>query len=508
MAAEIPDVNPMNFVGSGYNVLLDDTASQAVFQMDFAEFNNTKFGMKIPKAFKISSCQKTAMFCEQLEDKQQYVLKRLAQLGVNTPIPSRLFNFEATIGGFTFIEANKTTSRHSYLYEKKLFELEIPCIADPRLCLSESFEEDARELPNTWLPHNAWRFKRFFDIYGHFVVTRAFGGGSMEITFDANSASQKVRVIDEIKADLKMKFDALEGSVKSTGEVDSKSHLYNIRNKLIWNGGNEDLHTTDLKNMTAENWQKWKASLYQEPAILKRDMKLTPISKVVERVNHDIAQACCTALEKLFGEECFPSKSKVWLENVTKPVSMVDLSRGDKVLTWNPDSQMLEYSPVIMFNHVNVNETAEFFQLQNENGTSLHISSGHFIFTFENNLSTWTSKPADHATPGDKMLSLDATTGQVQLTTIRSIQKLTLQGFYAPVTLNGTIIVDDIMASCYGFVSGYGRLSGHSVAHAGMAPMRAAYRLGIRELLEIPGGKDMPKFTSWAKKNLLPFVKL
>jgi hypothetical protein len=56
---------------------------------------------------------------------------------------------------------------------------------------------------------------------------------------------------------------------------------------------------------------------------------------------------------------------------------------------------------------------------------------------------------------------------------------VTADGFFAPVTATGFIVVDDVVASCYAHVANAGRISGHRLAHSALAPLRACQRLGI-----------------------------
>ena len=69
------------------------------------------------------------------------------------------------------------------------------------------------------------------------------------------------------------------------------------------------------------------------------------------------------------------------------------------------------------------------------------------------------------------------------------------EGLYAPFTLSGTVVVDDVLASCYASMSSplAAAVSAQTLAHLGLGPLRAAYHLGLGGmLLEVPRGKEMP----------------
>ena len=78
------------------------------------------------------------------------------------------------------------------------------------------------------------------------------------------------------------------------------------------------------------------------------------------------------------------------------------------------------------------------------------------------------------------------------LTTVEKVESVSLEGFFAPITLAGNLIVDDCLASCYASIEDLGFVSGHDVAHAAMAPLRLAHRLGFGNILQISGNSEMP----------------
>lgn len=61
--------------------------------------------------------------------------------------------------------------------------------------------------------------------------------------------------------------------------------------------------------------------------------------------------------------------------------------------------------------------------------------------------------------------------GQLTIETITNIIDVVKQGYTAPLTQEGTLIVNNIAASCYATISS------HRLAHAALAPMRWWYAL-------------------------------
>ena len=53
---------------------------------------------------------------------------------------------------------------------------------------------------------------------------------------------------------------------------------------------------------------------------------------------------------------------------------------------------------------------------------------------------------------------------------VHSVEQATLQGYYAPLTTTGTIVVDNVVASCYAQDDKYG--ASHWVIHLLLAPLR------------------------------------
>ena len=128
---------------------------------------------------------------------------------------------------------------------------------------------------------------------------------------------------------------------------------------------------------------------------------------------------------------CFSSQSKVLVQNVGE-VPIHNLQVGTKVLTANG------YQTFYGYVHENHHAVTEFLQIhtQQQQGKPLEVSKQHLVFLNDNTKPV----PAHLIRPGDVLQNPLSTEGNV-------VQKVTTakrKGIYAPLTTDGTIVVDVI----------------------------------------------------------------
>ncbi|CAB1417520.1 unnamed protein product [Pleuronectes platessa] len=156
---------------------------------------------------------------------------------------------------------------------------------------------------------------------------------------------------------------------------------------------------------------------------------------------------------------CFPGEALVTLESGgQKPIS--DLQPGERVLasSGSDGSGELVYSEVLTFLDRDPVTRKLFYTLQTESRTQLSLTAAHLIFVSEGNCSEG-AVPA----PGTlrTVYASDARPGQCVLVTLRE-----KRGAFAPLTQQGTVVVDGVVASCYALVDQ------HCLAHWAFSPLR------------------------------------
>lgn len=170
---------------------------------------------------------------------------------------------------------------------------------------------------------------------------------------------------------------------------------------------------------------------------------------------------------------CFSATATIPVQN-QGPIEMPNLTHGDKVLTASG------YHTLYGFGHQDSQTETEYLQIHTQEYSSkpLEISRDHLLFVVGKSHAV----PAKSIKPGDLLLSNQWPDG-VEVTKITTIYR---NGLYAPVTTDGTVVVDGIVCSCYvalqrnagEFVElkgGYSiGLSQHFAAHLSLTPVRLA----------------------------------
>lgn len=178
---------------------------------------------------------------------------------------------------------------------------------------------------------------------------------------------------------------------------------------------------------------------------------------------------------------CFTGDSTVQIATgETRLLSQLRI--GDQILAMDNDGQ-LRFSEVYMFLDRDDQIRREFVRIETENGQTITVTPSHLIYTWRttnallasNTLITTTTSDtadfrfADLVRIGDFVLVNVNSTLEP-----RRVTKLTREihrGVYAPLTYDGTIIVNSIAASCYALIEK------HSLAHTAFMPMRSLHRI-------------------------------
>ena len=155
------------------------------------------------------------------------------------------------------------------------------------------------------------------------------------------------------------------------------------------------------------------------------------------------------------GSKCFPADATVEVKN-KGIVPIKEVQRGDLVKVVNG-----KYSPIFAFTHHDSNVIYKrFVTVRSDGGHVFTATEGHFVKVNRQFL------PLETIKVGDQMI--DSKNQLVNITSI--LHGVSGTGLYNPQTLDGTIIVNGLVASTYTTAVDY------ITAHALLTPMRAVFK--------------------------------
>lgn len=161
----------------------------------------------------------------------------------------------------------------------------------------------------------------------------------------------------------------------------------------------------------------------------------------------------------------------------------MDVKIGDKVLSITSKGD-IQFSEVMTFLDRNHNRNGLFYTLSTEHNKSLTLTDKHLIYTSRSNtlsIDSYTPKYAEKMQKGEYVLTTDSA-NNLHPSKVLDIFTSVQTGVVAPLTLDGTIIVDGVVASCYGVVNS------ETIAHTVFAPYRLFYTMS--SYLSIPWQSD------------------
>jgi hypothetical protein len=161
--------------------------------------------------------------------------------------------------------------------------------------------------------------------------------------------------------------------------------------------------------------------------------------------------------------KCFSKDSTVEIESTKERKSMSHLKIGDQILVDIDKQGQRVYEPIYSFIHGSPYGIYDYLNISVENHSeqSLIISSNHLVFRFNQINPIF----AGHLKIGDQ-LQVISKDGYIQAGSIMNIKLIKSQGFYAPLTRSGKLVVDGIVVSNYAIVAN------HQLAHLAMQPYR------------------------------------
>lgn len=158
---------------------------------------------------------------------------------------------------------------------------------------------------------------------------------------------------------------------------------------------------------------------------------------------------------------CFPGHSTV-LTSTGLRLPLSKLQVGDKVLAREASTGSLVFSEVIMFLDYNPWQRREFLRFKLANGRTITLTPVHLLV-----LQDLTTAFASTVKVGDKLL-VRGKDDEFIASVVVDVKLILDTGVYAPLTAEGTVVVDDVLASCYALVDS------QEIAHWSFLPVRMA----------------------------------
>ena len=242
------------------------------------------------------------------------------------------------------------------------------------------------------------------------------------------------------------------------------------------------------KKKSAEEKTKLEKRLAQEKK-KRKDLEdqEAKLKDKVEEARQD-AEKAKDALKRVENESggCYPESAFV-TDKHGRRRRMDSLEIGEEVQVVNNNE--IQFQPIVTFIHRQPGLMQEFVQITTLKGKVLKITEDHLLFVEK--MGEARAIPARDLKTGDVVYVRACQS--VESDQVHSISTVFEKGAYAPVTLSGTILVNDVHTSCY-----FDVLS-HDWSQRAMAIARAVYHVspGMLQWLSSIGQQD--GFPGWCR---------
>uniref|UniRef100_A0A1A8QDT8 Hedgehog protein n=2 Tax=Nothobranchius rachovii TaxID=451742 RepID=A0A1A8QDT8_9TELE len=190
---------------------------------------------------------------------------------------------------------------------------------------------------------------------------------------------------------------------------------------------------------------------------------------------------------------CFPGSSTVSLQDGTKK-AVRDLQPGDRVRAADSEGNPV-YTDFIMFIDRDSSTRRTFYVIETETGQKIRLTAAHLIFTgSERNSTQMSAVFASQVRPGQQVFAWDGE--RLAAVAVKRIYTQEHVGSFAPVTAQGTVMVDQVLASCYAVIED------HQLAHWALAPVRITHRVSSLLFSSRPQGSAQKDGLHWYSKVL------
>ncbi|CAJ1082053.1 sonic hedgehog protein A [Xyrichtys novacula] len=191
---------------------------------------------------------------------------------------------------------------------------------------------------------------------------------------------------------------------------------------------------------------------------------------------------------------CFPGSSTVTLQDGTEK-AVRDLQKGDRVLAADDDGNPI-YTDFIMFIDRDSTTRRLFYVIETDLGHRITLTAAHLLFVSQNSTEgeRMSAVFASQVQPGQKVFVFDA--DRLEPVTVKRIYTQEHEGSFAPVTVQGTVVVDQVLASCYAVIED------HELAHWALAPVRLAHWVSTSLFSSQPRASAQNDGVHWYSKIL------
>lgn len=166
---------------------------------------------------------------------------------------------------------------------------------------------------------------------------------------------------------------------------------------------------------------------------------------------------------------CFTADDTVLtFTGIRKPLS--ELHVGEQILAQDPVTKKLVFSEVILFLDYNPSERREFLRFKLKSGRTFAVTANHLV-----SMKDGRTVYAGSLKTGDTVLVSDDSDSLTE-DSIEHVSAEWRNGVYAPLTKVGTVVVNDVVASCYASIDS------QRLAHWVFLPLRLVWnvRLGVQ----------------------------
>ena len=192
-------------------------------------------------------------------------------------------------------------------------------------------------------------------------------------------------------------------------------------------------------------------------------------------------------------KSCFPGSSMVTLQS-GESIPISALQSGDRILAMSSFGTSV-YSEFLSFLHVDHSSLYQYIDIYAGEAV-LHISAKHLLYKYlDDEATSGMYDFAENVLVG-QYVKYVSPTGLVQKTRVTAVATSDVVGAYAPLTAEGTVIVDGIVASCYAYVPS------HYASHIAVWP----YRMWKSYIDSSADTSAMPAYIQFLETFALPLI--